>query len=126
MEMPIADALARERDGIERLFDTADAAGGPERVRRETQGGVQRCLSEVDFLIIGGGDAGFAAAQTLREEGAEGSVLIVSRDPDPPYDRTAVSKGFLGGEKSRARRRCSAARTGSPRTTSSCSRARAR
>jgi 3-phenylpropionate/trans-cinnamate dioxygenase ferredoxin reductase subunit len=26
---------------------------------------------------------------------------VVSRDPDPPYDRTAVSKGFLGGEKSR-------------------------
>jgi len=59
-------------------------------------------VREVDFLIIGGGDAGFAAAQTLREEGAEGSVVIVSRDPDPPYDRTTVSKGFLGGEKSRA------------------------
>ena len=56
---------------------------------------------EVDFLIVGGGDAGFSAAQTLREEGAGGAVLVVSRDPDPPYDRTAVSKGFLGGEKSR-------------------------
>ena len=56
---------------------------------------------EVDFLIVGGGDAGFSAARTLREEGATGSVLVVSRDPDPPYDRTAVSKGFLGGEKSR-------------------------
>jgi 3-phenylpropionate/trans-cinnamate dioxygenase ferredoxin reductase subunit len=55
----------------------------------------------VDFLIVGGGDAGFSAARTLREEGADGSVLIVSRDPDPPYDRTAVSKGYLGGEKSR-------------------------
>jgi 3-phenylpropionate/trans-cinnamate dioxygenase ferredoxin reductase component len=28
-------------------------------------------------------------------------VLVVSRDPDPPYDRTAVSKGYLGGEKPR-------------------------
>jgi 3-phenylpropionate/trans-cinnamate dioxygenase ferredoxin reductase component len=56
---------------------------------------------EVDFLIIGGGDAGFSAARTLREEGASGSILVVSRDPDPPYDRTAVSKGYLGGEKSR-------------------------
>ena len=27
--------------------------------------------------------------------------MIVSRDPDPPYDRTAVSKGYLGGETSR-------------------------
>ena len=59
-------------------------------------------MREVDFLIIGGGDAGFAAAQTLREQGTKGSVVIVSRDPDPPYDRTAVSKGFLGGEKSRS------------------------
>ena len=58
-------------------------------------------MSEYEFVIIGGGDAGFSAARTLREEGAEGSVLVVSRDPDPPYDRTAVSKGFLGGEKSR-------------------------
>jgi 3-phenylpropionate/trans-cinnamate dioxygenase ferredoxin reductase subunit len=55
----------------------------------------------VDFLIVGGGSAGFSAARTLREEGAEGSVLIVSRDPDPPYDRTAVSKGYLGGTTSR-------------------------
>ncbi len=59
-------------------------------------------MSEYDYVIIGGGDAGFAAASTLREEGAEGSVLVVSRDPDRPYDRTAVSKGFLGGEKQRA------------------------
>jgi 3-phenylpropionate/trans-cinnamate dioxygenase ferredoxin reductase subunit len=56
---------------------------------------------EIEYLIVGGGDAGFAAARTLREEGDGGSVLVVSRDPDPPYDRTAVSKGFLGGEKSR-------------------------
>jgi 3-phenylpropionate/trans-cinnamate dioxygenase ferredoxin reductase component len=56
---------------------------------------------EVDFLIVGGGDAGFSAARTLREEGATGSVLVVSRDPDPPYDRTAVSKTYLGGEKPR-------------------------
>jgi 3-phenylpropionate/trans-cinnamate dioxygenase ferredoxin reductase subunit len=58
-------------------------------------------VSEYEFVIIGGGDAGFSAARTLREEGADGSILVVSRDPDPPYDRTAVSKGFLGGEKSR-------------------------
>lgn len=59
-------------------------------------------MREVDFVIVGGGDAGFAAARTLREEGAQGSIVVVSRDPDPPYDRTAVSKGYLGGEKSRA------------------------
>src|SRR3954462_15836637 len=58
-------------------------------------------VSEYEFVIIGGGDAVFSAARTLREEGADGSVLVVSRDPDPPYDRTAVSKSYLGGEKPR-------------------------
>jgi 3-phenylpropionate/trans-cinnamate dioxygenase ferredoxin reductase subunit len=55
----------------------------------------------VDFVIVGGGAAGFKAAETLRAEGAEGSILLVTRDPDPPYDRTAVSKSYLGGEKPR-------------------------
>ncbi len=52
---------------------------------------------DVAYLIVGGGPAGFSAARALRDEGAEGEVVIVSRDPDPPYDRTAVSKGYLGG-----------------------------
>jgi 3-phenylpropionate/trans-cinnamate dioxygenase ferredoxin reductase component len=53
-----------------------------------------------DFLIVGGGPAGYNAAKTLRDEGAEGSILLVSRDPDPPYDRTTVSKGYLHGDLS--------------------------
>ena len=44
-------------------------------VRRKAQAGVQRCLSaRSTILIVGGGDAGFSAARTLREEGADGSV----------------------------------------------------
>jgi 3-phenylpropionate/trans-cinnamate dioxygenase ferredoxin reductase subunit len=54
-----------------------------------------------DFVIVGGGNAGFSAARTLREEGAKGSILLLSRDPDPPYDRTTVSKGYLQGQSSR-------------------------
>ncbi len=56
---------------------------------------------EVDFLIIGGGHAGYACARALRVGGAEGSILLVSREPDPPYDRTACSKGYLAGGASR-------------------------
>jgi 3-phenylpropionate/trans-cinnamate dioxygenase ferredoxin reductase subunit len=55
----------------------------------------------VDFLIIGGGVAGWSCARALREAGKEGSILLVSRDPDPPYDRTACSKGYLRGTQSR-------------------------
>jgi 3-phenylpropionate/trans-cinnamate dioxygenase ferredoxin reductase component len=55
----------------------------------------------VDYVIVGGGVAGFSCARALREEGAEGTIAVVSRDPDPPYDRTACSKGYLGGAQSR-------------------------
>ncbi len=53
-----------------------------------------------EFVIVGGGPAGHSAAKTLREEGAEGEILLISRDPDPPYDRTMVTKGYLGGSAS--------------------------
>jgi 3-phenylpropionate/trans-cinnamate dioxygenase ferredoxin reductase subunit len=53
-----------------------------------------------EFVIVGGGPAGHSAAKTLCEEGAEGGVLLISRDPDPPYDRTAVTKGYLHGDTS--------------------------
>ena len=56
---------------------------------------------EVDFLIVGGGHAGYSCARALREGGSDGSVLLVSREPDPPYDRTACSKGYLAGGASR-------------------------
>ena len=40
-------------------------------------------------------------ARWLREEGAEGSVLLVGREPDPPYNRPPLSKGYLQGAESR-------------------------
>ena len=55
----------------------------------------------VDFLLIGGGVAAARCARTLREEGAEGSILLVGREPDPPYDRPPLSKGYLRGESGR-------------------------
>jgi 3-phenylpropionate/trans-cinnamate dioxygenase ferredoxin reductase component len=56
---------------------------------------------EVDFLIVGGGHAGFACAEALRDAGAEGSMLLVTREPDPPYDRTACTKAYLAGRSGR-------------------------
>src|SRR4051794_35804006 len=56
----------------------------------------------VDILLIGGGIASATAAATLRDEGFEGSVLLVSREPDPPYHRPPVSKGYLQGVETRA------------------------
>jgi 3-phenylpropionate/trans-cinnamate dioxygenase ferredoxin reductase subunit len=57
---------------------------------------------DVDHLLIGGGLAAASCARTLREEGADGSVLVVGREPDPPYDRPPLSKGYLRGAEDRA------------------------
>jgi len=55
----------------------------------------------VDHLIIGGGLAAGNCARWLREEGGEGSILLVGREPDPPYNRPPLSKGYLQGKESR-------------------------
>ena len=54
-----------------------------------------------DFLLIGGGIACARCAETLRREGAEGSILVVGREADPPYDRPPLSKEYLAGTASR-------------------------
>jgi 3-phenylpropionate/trans-cinnamate dioxygenase ferredoxin reductase component len=58
-------------------------------------------VRKVDYLLIGGGLASANCARWLREEGAEGSVLAVGRELDPPYNRPDCSKGYLRGEESR-------------------------
>jgi 3-phenylpropionate/trans-cinnamate dioxygenase ferredoxin reductase subunit len=54
-----------------------------------------------EFLLIGGGLASANCARWLRESGAEGEILLVGREPDPPYNRPECSKGYLRGEESR-------------------------
>ena len=56
---------------------------------------------KVDHLIIGGGMAAANCARWLREEGGEGSILLVGREPDPPYNRPPLSKGYLQDKESR-------------------------
>jgi len=56
----------------------------------------------VDHLLIGGGIASATAAATLREEGAEGSVLLVGRELDAPYHRPPATKGYLQGASTKA------------------------
>ncbi len=58
---------------------------------------------QVDHLIVGGGVAAASCAETLRAEGADGSILVVGREPEPPYRRPPLSKGYLRGEEGRDR-----------------------
>jgi NADPH-dependent 2,4-dienoyl-CoA reductase/sulfur reductase-like enzyme/nitrite reductase/ring-hydroxylating ferredoxin subunit len=48
-------------------------------------------------VIVGGGPAGNAAAETLRREGYGGKIRILSADPDLPCDRPNLSKNYLAG-----------------------------
>jgi 3-phenylpropionate/trans-cinnamate dioxygenase ferredoxin reductase subunit len=52
----------------------------------------------VDILIVGGGLAGASCAEGLREVGFDGSVLLVGREPHPPYERPPITKDMLRGE----------------------------
>jgi 3-phenylpropionate/trans-cinnamate dioxygenase ferredoxin reductase subunit len=56
---------------------------------------------KVDYLLIGGGLATGNCARWLRESGADGEVLVVGREPDPPYNRPNLSKGYLRGVEER-------------------------
>jgi 3-phenylpropionate/trans-cinnamate dioxygenase ferredoxin reductase subunit len=56
---------------------------------------------KVDYLLIGGGLASANCARWLRESGADGPILLVGREPDPPYNRPPCSKGYLQGTESR-------------------------
>jgi 3-phenylpropionate/trans-cinnamate dioxygenase ferredoxin reductase subunit len=56
---------------------------------------------QVDFLLIGGFAAGYCAAE-LRKRGADGSILLVGREPEPPYERPPLTKEYLRGEAERS------------------------
>jgi len=51
------------------------------------------------IVIVGGGVAAGSAAETLREEGYDGDVTLMTAEPHPPYQRPPLSKGYLAGSE---------------------------
>jgi NADPH-dependent 2,4-dienoyl-CoA reductase/sulfur reductase-like enzyme/nitrite reductase/ring-hydroxylating ferredoxin subunit len=49
------------------------------------------------IVIIGGGAAGFAAAEMLRRQDFRGSIVMLSSETSPPVDRPNLSKDYLAG-----------------------------
>src|SRR5689334_4975483 len=53
------------------------------------------------YVIAGGGLAAAKAAETLRDEGFDGEIVLLGAEPERPYERPALSKGYLQGSDSR-------------------------
>lgn len=56
----------------------------------------------IDFMLVGGGVTAAIAAETLRAEGASGSILILSQESVPPYHRPPLSKQAILSPESEA------------------------
>src|SRR6266566_1205135 len=53
------------------------------------------------YVIVGASLAGAKAAETLRDEGFDGDIVLIGAEPERPYERPPLSKGYLLGSDSR-------------------------
>jgi len=56
-------------------------------------------MSGADVVIVGGGHAGAQAAIALRQNGFTGTVTMIGRESEPPYERPPLSKEYFAREK---------------------------
>jgi NADPH-dependent 2,4-dienoyl-CoA reductase/sulfur reductase-like enzyme/nitrite reductase/ring-hydroxylating ferredoxin subunit len=80
--------LVEERDG--RIF-----AHEKREPRKAT--GHARSVAPEKIVIVGGGAAGFAAAEMLRRQEFRGSIVMLSKEEAAPVDRPNLSKDYLAG-----------------------------
>jgi NADPH-dependent 2,4-dienoyl-CoA reductase/sulfur reductase-like enzyme/nitrite reductase/ring-hydroxylating ferredoxin subunit len=86
---PIACWTVDRRDG--RIVVKA------KREQRKPRGPTAKADAPGKIVIIGGGAAGFAAAEMLRRRDYRGSITMLSDDDAPPVDRPNLSKDYLAG-----------------------------
>jgi NADPH-dependent 2,4-dienoyl-CoA reductase/sulfur reductase-like enzyme/nitrite reductase/ring-hydroxylating ferredoxin subunit len=91
---PVDCWRVEERDGLIYVREKAEAATA-------ARAPVKGASIPRRIVVVGGGAAGFAAAEMLRREGYDGALTIVSADVDPPYDRPNCSKDYLAGKAPR-------------------------
>jgi 3-phenylpropionate/trans-cinnamate dioxygenase ferredoxin reductase component len=57
-------------------------------------------MNKKGVVIVGAGHGGAQAAMVLRQQGYTGSILMIGREAEPPYERPPLSKDYLAKEKS--------------------------
>ena len=56
-------------------------------------------MEHADVIIVGAGHGGAQAAIALRQNGFEGRILVIGREPEIPYERPPLSKEYLARDK---------------------------
>lgn len=56
-------------------------------------------MDHSDIIIVGTGHGGAHAAIALRQNGHEGTITMIGRERDAPYERPPLSKEYLAREK---------------------------
>jgi len=56
-------------------------------------------MEKADVVIVGAGHAGAQAAIALRQNGFTGTVVVIGREPEYPYERPPLSKEYFAREK---------------------------
>ncbi|MGP0091590.1 MAG: FAD-dependent oxidoreductase [Xanthobacteraceae bacterium] len=87
---PIACWAVEQREG--KVFVSKQLAQPRPKPRGRSPAG-----APAKIVIVGGGAAGFAAAEMLRRQSFQGSILMLSSDDALPYDRPNLSKDYLAG-----------------------------
>jgi 3-phenylpropionate/trans-cinnamate dioxygenase ferredoxin reductase subunit len=54
---------------------------------------------QFDVVIVGAGQGGAMAAIALRQQGFEGTIALIGREAEPPYERPPLSKEYMLGDK---------------------------
>ncbi|HEX7333821.1 MAG TPA: FAD-dependent oxidoreductase [Pyrinomonadaceae bacterium] len=96
-EPPALDALVSYAVRVEDEQIMVSVPEEPQDRRTPTMAACDPVADSRQFIIIGAGAAGYAAAQTLREEGFRGNVVMITRENRAPYDRPNLSKDYLHG-----------------------------
>src|SRR5882672_2043136 len=80
---------------VERQGDTVIVKEKIEQPKPRPRGKPSNAPNRI--VIVGGGAAGFAAAEMLRRQDFAGSIVMLSNDEAPPVDRPNLSKDYLAG-----------------------------